>query len=224
VTVATACPTLNALLLACAGPPLGEPWDPWYHGARLVLADWLDDRDAPGDRLAASLVRQARAVAREEFTLPGAPGWQSGTFSLERRGGGPLPLRMTLDDRFPGDDGWSRLSSELMILRREVRMNLPPFAGGAVAAGPLRVGAHIEDESAVCVTLTFLWPHVSSRREAVLTHHAARGNCRRGVLSLFADTRVSLPVRPGHPRATVPAARLVPAEVAPDPAAAVDLP
>jgi hypothetical protein len=222
-----ACPTLNALLLACAGPPLGEPWDVWYYGTRLVLADWLDDRGGPGDRLAASLVRQARPAARGPVRVPWQVPYEVDAVELTRRSppGASGPLRVDIEGAAPGDSGWLRLTDDVLLPDTRVTVDCPALRPFQLKA--LRVTAWIDDESLVAARVWVCRAgqprgERRAREEAVLTHHVARGNCRRGVLALFAGTRVRLPVRPGHPRATMPAAHLVPVEVAPDPAAAVD--
>ena len=62
-------PTLNALLVATAA----EDWPAWYGCTRLALADYLEDRDLPGDRPAAGLVRQARPTAWAQCPVRALP-------------------------------------------------------------------------------------------------------------------------------------------------------
>lgn len=208
----TACPTLNALLLACAGPPLGEPWDAWYHGARLVLADWLEDRDAPGDRLAASLVRQSRPVARGEAPFPAGALWQLTEVRLRHGPSASAPVRVEVAGRHRGEGDWHRLAWENLILRTSATI-----AGDALRRLPLdrvRVSARIEDESFVTAGLLFRSCRGNSLRGLrALTHHAARRNCRREVLALFAGTAVRVPLardpgyflgEDGNPRRFIP--------------------
>jgi hypothetical protein len=193
--VTPADPTLNALLAATAA----EDWPAWYGCTRLAVADYLEDRDLPGDGLAAGLVRQARPTAWAQ--CPVRPGWEVEEVRLARAGD-PARWRpydasklVTVSGRGPGDDAWSALADcylwpgELAAVGGRL---LRPFPLRA-----LRLSAVIPDESEVSAGVDLRHPgnSVYARRwhDLKLTPRDARLWCRREVLGLFPDVLVLAP-------------------------------
>jgi hypothetical protein len=190
--VTPADPTLNALLAATAA----ESWPAWYGCTRLAVADYLEDRDTPGDRLAANLVRQARPTAWAQ--CPVRPGWEVDQVGL-CRGGTALLLsswvRVDIAGCGRGDDTFSRLAEH----------NLWPGVGRTLSGDylrpfplkSLRLSAVIPDESEVSAGVTLrpaFNPHDHRGWfDLKLTPADARLWCRREVLGLFPDVLVKAP-------------------------------
>jgi hypothetical protein len=193
--VTPADPTLNALLAATAA----EDWPAWYGCTRLAVADYLEDRDLPGDGLAAGLVRQARPTAWAQ--CPVRPGWEVEEVRLARAGD-PARWRpydasklVTVSGRGPGDDAWSALTDCYLWPGEPAAVGghlLRPFPLRA-----LRLSAVIPDESEVSAAV-LLWPvadthHYRRSYDLKLTPWDARLWCRREVLGLFPDVWVRTP-------------------------------
>jgi hypothetical protein len=191
--VTAAEPTLNALLAATAA----EGWPAWYDCTRLAVADYLEDRDLPGDRQAAGLVRQARPTAWAQCSVP--PGWEVEEVRLARNAP-PAPeprwLRVAVAGYGRGDDAFSSLTDDY---------RQPGSAG--VVDGPclrpfplraLRLSAVIPDGSEVSAGVSLRHGHpvhalVYGRYDLKLTPRDARLWCRREVLGLFPDVLVKAP-------------------------------
>jgi hypothetical protein len=194
--VTPADPTLNALLAATAT----EDWPAWYGCTRLAVADYLEERDLPGDRQAAGLVRQARPTAWAQ--CPVRPGWEVEEVRLARAGD-PARWRpydasklVTVSGRGPGDDAWSALADCYLWPGEPAAVGghlLRPFPLRA-----LRLSAVIPDESEVSAVAYFrptTGTDLFSRRrhDLKLTCWDARLWCRREVLGLFAGVSVKAP-------------------------------
>jgi hypothetical protein len=214
--VTPADPTLNALLAATAT----EDWPAWYGCTRLAVADYLEERDLPGDRQAAGLVRQARPTAWAQ--CPVRPGWEVEEVRLARAGD-PARWRpydasklVTVSGRGPGDDAWSALADCYLWPGEPAAVGghlLRPFPLRA-----LRLSAVILDESEVSagVTLGQADPRTTARRysDLKLTPWDARLWCRREVLGLFPDVTVKAPCPYCEGRGITPTGFLVHAAVA----------
>jgi hypothetical protein len=191
--VTPADPTLNALLVATAT----ESWPAWYGCTRLALADYLEERDLPGDRQAAGLVRAARPTAWAQ--CPVRSGWEVDEVGLYRGGViPPLPswVRVAVAGHGRGDDGFSRLAEQELwpgVLRTLSGDYLRPFPLRA-----LRLSAVIPDGSEVSAGVSLRHGHpvhalVYGRYDLKLTPWDARLWCRREVLGLFPDVLVKAP-------------------------------
>lgn len=186
-------PTLNALLVATAT----EDWPAWYGCTRLAVADYLEDRNLPGDPQGAALVRRAQPQAWAQ--CPVRPGWEVEEVRLCRDSPAGAPsswVRVTVDGHGWGDDAFSRLAKSTLAPGTQSTLfhdRLRPFPLRA-----LRLSAVILDESEVSAAV-FLRPVAGpegySRRWADLrlTPWDARLWCRRGVLGLFAGVLVRAP-------------------------------
>jgi hypothetical protein len=185
-------PALNALLVATAT----EDWPAWYGCTRLAVADYLEDRNFPGDRQGASLVRQARPTAWAQ--CPVRPGWEVAEVRLLRDApaASPTPwVRALVDGHGRGDDGFSRLAEHDLwpgVGRTLSGAYLRPFPLAA-----LRLSAVIPDESGVCAVVSLrpaFNPHDHPRREDLqVTSWDARLWCRREVMALFPAVLVKAP-------------------------------
>jgi hypothetical protein len=206
-------PALNALLVATAT----EDWPAWYGCTRLAVADYLEDRNFPGDRQGASLVRQARPTAWAQ--CPVRPGWEVAEVRLLRDApaASPTPwVRALVDGHGRGDDGFSRLAEHDLwpgVGRTLSGAYLRPFPLAA-----LRLSAVIPDESGVCAVVSLrpaFNPHDHPRREDLqVTSWDARLWCRREVMALFADVLVKAPCPYCEGRGITPTGFLVHAAVA----------
>jgi hypothetical protein len=194
--VTPADPTLNALLVATAA----EDWPAWYGCTRLAVADYLEDRDLPGDGLAAGLVRQARPTAWAQ--CPVRPGWEVEEVRLARAGD-PARWRpydasklVTVAGYGLDDDAWSSLADCYLWPGEPAAVGghlLRPFPLRA-----LRLSAVIPDESEVSAGV-LLRPTTGTDlyscrwHDLKMTCWDARLWCRREALGLFPDVLVRAP-------------------------------
>jgi uncharacterized protein (TIGR02996 family) len=186
--------TLHNLLRATAR----EPWDRWYPGTRLVLADYLEERGAPGDDATAALVRGEMPVARWELSLlPGEvpyrlrmsfqPFGEADVFLEERPEGGAFRRIKTL----AVGNGKVREYNFADLFLRTYR---PPAAALALSCylwpnETLSVSLWVS-RFAADAAMTF---ENGNRRNVTLTGTDAAHACRRRVLALFPGERVSEP-------------------------------
>jgi hypothetical protein len=183
-------PTLNALLVATAL----EDWPAWYGCTRPALADYLEERDLPGDRQGADLVRAVLPTAWAQ--CPVRPGWEVGEVGLYRgEVVSPLPsrVRAAVAGHRRGDDVFSRLAEQ--ELWPGVRRTL---SGDYLRPCPLlalRLSAVITDESEVSADVSLRHPGylIYGRHDLKLTCWDARLWCRREVLGLFPDVLAKAP-------------------------------
>jgi hypothetical protein len=191
--VTPADPTLNALLAATAT----EDWPAWYGCTRLAVADYLEDRDLPGDRQAAGLVRQALPTAWAQ--VPVRPGWEvDGVRLCRNTPAAPEPawLRVVIDGYGHDDDAFSRLTDDYRQPGSSGVIDGPCLRRFPLRA--LRLSAVILDESEVSAGVNLRHGHPAypeNRRwhDLKLTCRDARLWCRREVLGLFADVLVKAP-------------------------------
>jgi hypothetical protein len=190
--VTDAGPTLNALLVAAAA----EDWPAWYGCTRLAVADYLEDRDLPGDRQGAKLVRRVEPTAWAQ--CPVRPCWEVEAVELSRDApAGPPPpwVRVTVDGYGRGDDTFSWLAQSSLAPGTRATLfhdRLRPFPLRA-----LRLWAVIPDDSEVSAGVILRrWVHGDDNRrwfDLKLTPRDAQLWCRREVLGLFPDVLVRAP-------------------------------
>lgn len=186
-------PTLNALLVATAT----EDWPAWYGCTRLALADYLEDRDLPGDRQEADFVRQTRPTAWAQVPVP--PGWEVDEARLSRSfPAGPLTpwVDVAVAGHGLGDDAFSRLTVRPLAPGTGVTVGGPYLRRFPLVA--LRLSAVIPDESEVSAGVHLRYGHpvhaVSRRRHDLkLTPWDAQLWCRREVMGLFPGVLVKAP-------------------------------
>jgi hypothetical protein len=184
--------TLHNLLRATAR----ESWERWYPGTRLVLADYLEERGAPGDDAAALLVRRELPVARWELSL--LPGEVAYRLRMSFQPFGEADV--FLDERSEGEKAFRRLKTlavgngkvrEYNFADLFLRTYRPPAVALALSCilwpnESLPVSLWVS-RFATGAPMTF---ENGDRRNAILTGQDAARACRRRVLALFPGERV----------------------------------